>query len=94
VQTHVAVGQCLGDERVGDGRPVRGDAVEILGNVDGGDALTRRPWRSGQADRSAASSAWRAAGRRISLAKSSTVSRIIFCRSRGGQVEVVGRRWP
>ena len=40
-QTHVAVGERLGDERVGDRRAVRGDAVEILRDVDGGDAQLR-----------------------------------------------------
>ena len=37
-QAHVAVGQGLGDECVGDRAAVRGDAVEVLGDVDRGDA--------------------------------------------------------
>ena len=37
-QAHVAVRQRLGDQRVGDGRTVLGDAVEVFGDVDRGDA--------------------------------------------------------
>ena len=37
-QAHVAVGQGLGDECVGDRAAVRGDAVEVLGDVDRRDA--------------------------------------------------------
>ena len=37
-QTHVAVGQRLGHQNIGHAGAVCGDAVEILGNVDRGDA--------------------------------------------------------
>ena len=37
-QTHVAVGQRLGDKCVGDRGAMGGDALEILGNVDRRDA--------------------------------------------------------
>ena len=40
-QTHVAVGQRLGHQHVGDAGALRGDAVEVLGNVDRGDAQLR-----------------------------------------------------
>ncbi len=36
-QPHVAVGQRLGHQHVGDAGPLGGDAVEVLGNVDRGD---------------------------------------------------------
>ena len=36
-QPHVAVGQRLGDQHVGHAGALRGDAVEVLGNVDRGD---------------------------------------------------------
>ena len=37
-QTHVAVGEGFGDERVGDRAAVFGDPLEVLGDVDGRDA--------------------------------------------------------
>ena len=37
-QSHVAVGESLGDEGIGDRAAVRGDPVEVLGDVDRGDA--------------------------------------------------------
>ncbi len=36
-EAHVAVGQCLGHQCVGDRGALFGDAVEVLGDVDRGD---------------------------------------------------------
>ena len=37
-ESHVAVGQCLGHQHIGDRCAVRGDSVEVLGDVDRRDA--------------------------------------------------------